>query len=261
MIRLQVNPAYSDLLKAHRLDSYADVMRCDAGEPVEDNAERDVRRLQLGGQVVYLKRTRYEKARSAFESYARGRLAHSKPFREMLQFKYLASAGFDVAEVVACGEQLRYAIPRRGFIITAEVPGEDLAQVYRSASVGERREILAKFGLLLGRLHDRGFYGSTRLKDIIYSGASSSRATLTLIDRETRNPYPRRATRKRIVARLLFNIRRQAQQGEIFNEREWTAFSERYCASLSRDFDLRARELRGQILDMLSERGWLRTSS
>ena len=93
----------------------------------------------------------------------------------MLQFKYLAENGFDVAEVVACGEQLCFGIPQRGFIITAEVSGEDLAGVLPGGSTQEDRIlILGQFGALLGRLHARGFYGSTRLKDIIYSGCPDS---------------------------------------------------------------------------------------
>jgi len=43
---------------------------------------------------------------------------------------------------------------------------------------------------------------------------------LTLIDREIQNPYPKHVTRKKIIARLLFNIRRQAQQGEVFTTSE-----------------------------------------
>jgi hypothetical protein len=82
MIRLRINPAFADLLQLHRLDSYPAVMQIKAGELIEKDESRDVRRLQLDDQVVYLKPTRSEKTTSAFESYGRGRLAHSKPFKE-----------------------------------------------------------------------------------------------------------------------------------------------------------------------------------
>jgi len=259
MIRLQVNPAFSNLLQSNHLSAYAEIMQTGAGEIVEDNEERDVRRLRLGGQVLYLKRTRSEKITSAIESYARGRLAHSKPVKEMLQFKYLAENGFDVAAVVACGEQLCFGIPQRGFIITAEVSGEDLAGVFQAADASDRILILGQFGALLGRLHARGFYGSTRLKDIIYTGCPDSNPTLTLIDRETRNPYPKRVSAKRIVERLLFNIRRQAQQGEIFSEPEWHAFCENYCVSLARASGIQLTGLKQRILDSLRPRGKLRS--
>jgi hypothetical protein len=220
MIRLQLNPSFATLLQANGLGDYRQIMRTSNGRVIEADELRDVRCIALNGHNFYLKRTHSEKPVSALESYGRGRLAHSKPFKKMLQFKQLARLDFDVAEVVAVGEELHYGIPQRGFIMTREVEGEDLALVYRAADDAGRRHILKHFGSLLGRLHDNGFYGSTRLKDIICAGAVDDTPRLTLIDRETRNPYAKRATAKRVLSRLMFNIRRQAQQGEVFSERE-----------------------------------------
>jgi hypothetical protein len=214
MIRLQIKPGFASLLQTNGLGDYRQIMQTDGGRVIEEDELRDVRCIELDGQNFYLKRTRFEKARSALESYARGRLAHSKPFKEMLQFRYLAQLEFDIAEVVAVGEELQCGIPQRGFIMTREVEGRDLALVYRAADDSQRRHILEQFGSLLGRLHANGFYASTRLKDIICAGAVDDSPKLTLIDRETRNPYPKRASAKRVMSRLLFNIRRQAQQGE-----------------------------------------------
>ena len=235
-------------------------MQSRAGDLIEENELREVRRLHLSRQTIYLKRTKYEKTTSAFESYARLRLAHSKPFKEMLQYKCLADLGFDVAEVVAVGEDLRFSIPQRGFIMTAEVSGEDLSQVYLAAGEQDRHRILGQFGALLGRLHEHGFYGSTRLKDIIYAGAPDANPKLTLIDRETRNPYPKKATAKRILERLLFNIRRQAQQGEIFSESQWREFCENYCSSLSCHAEVQKESLLTQILALLQPGDKIRSS-
>lgn len=247
MIRLHINPKFSDLLHAHDLDRFASIMQTTAGEIIEENAERDTRRLQLGERVLYLKRVRTEKTGPAIESYARGHLAHSKPYREMLHFSQLREHGFDVAEVVAVGEMLCFGLPRQGFIITAEVSGQDLSEVHRAADKQQRRRILAQFGRLLGRLHDHGFYGSTRLKDIIYSTASDGKSRLVLIDREVRNPWPKRVNNERTRSRLLLNVRRQLQQGEIFRKREWREFSESYCASLSNGIDLQSESLFASI--------------
>ena len=254
MIRLRINPAFSGLLQLHRLDTYPAVMQIDTGELIEENESRDVRRLQLDDQVVYLKRTRSEKITSALESYARGRLAHSKPFKEMLHFKQLAKLEFDVAEVVAVGEELRFGIPIRGFIMTAEVGGEDLAQVYQKVDDADQRRILEQFGSLLGRLHDCGFFGSTRLKDIIYSGTPRNNPKLTLIDRETRNPYPRTSGRKDIMERLLLNVRRQIQAGERFSEQQWSGFCENYCSSLSAEHNITSTQLLTQIIALASRK-------
>jgi hypothetical protein len=149
MIRLQIYPAFRALLQANGLGSYAQIMQISSGKTIEVDSLRDVRCLQLDGQTLYLKQTWVEKPSSALESYFRGRLAHSKPFREMLQFGYLARLGFDVAEVIASGEELRYGIPLRGFIITRVVPGRDLSLAYRAANANDRRCIISQFGALL----------------------------------------------------------------------------------------------------------------
>ncbi len=248
MLRLQINSKFAELLHRHDLDTYSRIIQTTIGEVVENNESRDVRRLKLDNQVLYLKRTKSEKTISAIESYARLRLAHSKPFKEMLHYKQLAKHGFDVAEVIAVGEELNYAVPQRGFIITAAVAGEDLAHVYQKATKTDQCLIMGQFGALLGRLHNTGFFGSTRLKDIIYSGSPSANPTLTLIDRETRNPYPKAPSQNGIIDRLLLNIRRQGQAGERFNEEQWQAFSENYCNALSSGYDIQADQLLQQIL-------------
>jgi hypothetical protein len=213
-------------------------MQTSLGTLVEENSLRDIRHLDLGANNFYLKRTRGEKFSSALESYCRGRLAHSRPFKEMMQFRLLAQSGFDVAEVVAAGEELHFGVPARGFIITRGVEGRDLS-------------ILVDFGSLLGRLHSNGFFGSTRLKDIISTGNPGDSLKLTLIDRETRNPYRKKANRNKVIARLLLNIRRQAQQGEIFTRGEWESFAGSYCRSLDSSFGIDAPGLLTEILALL----------
>ena len=255
MIRLQINPVFADLLRSSNLHSYSQIMQTSLGTVVEENSLRDIRRLNLDGVTLYLKRTRVEKVNSALESYCRGRLAHSRPFKEMMLSRLLAELEFDVAEVVAAGEELRFGIPVKGFIITREVPGQDLAQVYCTAEKDERNNIMSQFGALLGRLHSHGFFGSTRLKDIISSGSPDGALELTLIDRETRNPYRKHTTREKVIARLLFNIRRQAQQGEIFTVSEWESFTEGYCRSLTGDLNIDAETFLHKILSKLGQSG------
>jgi tRNA A-37 threonylcarbamoyl transferase component Bud32 len=255
MIRLQINPAFVDLLQSRNLHGYHQVMQTSLGEVIEENNLRDIRCLDLDGVKLYLKRTRSEKASSAFESYCRGRLPHSRPYKEMMLLRLLKQLGFDVAEVVAVGEELRFGVPLRGFIITLEVPGQDLSQVYREADKADRNSIMIDFGSLLGRLHRKGFFGSTRLKDIISTGKPGDPLKLTLIDRETRNPYRKQATRDKVIARLLFNIRRQARQGEIFTAGEWESFTDSYCQSLNGDFGIDAKDLLTEILAVLDRPG------
>jgi hypothetical protein len=72
MIRLQINPAFVDLLRSRNLHSYPQIMQTSLGTVVEENSLRDVRCLDLGENNFYLKRTRTEKFPSALESYCRG---------------------------------------------------------------------------------------------------------------------------------------------------------------------------------------------
>jgi hypothetical protein len=255
MIRLHIKPTFQPLLEANNLSSYSQIMQTSSGTIIEEDCSRDVRRLDLDGQKLYLKRCRREKLSSALESYCLGKLAHSKPYKEMLLSRLLAELDFDVAEVVAAGEELRFGVPVKGFIITREVIGQDLALVYRAADKGTRRCIMSGFGSLMGRLHDCGFYGSTRLKDIFIDGDPCKSPTLTLIDRESRSPYPRPVRKKGVLARLLLNIYRQAKQGEIFTASEWETFTESYCRSLTGDLNIDANTLLPEILKKLGQSG------
>jgi len=116
MIRLQINPAFADLLRSHNLHSYPLVMQTSLGTLVEENSLRDIRHLHLGANNFYLKRTRGEKFSSALESYCRGRLAPSRPFTDMMQFRLLAQSGCDVDEVVAAGGGVPLGVPDRGAV-------------------------------------------------------------------------------------------------------------------------------------------------
>jgi hypothetical protein len=139
--------------------------------------------------------------------------------------------------------------------MTREVPGEDLAQVFRAADKKDRRRIMKHFGTVLGNLHGNGFFGSTRLKDIISAGCPGESPTLTLIDRETRNPYPKPAGKNRVISRLLLNVRRQAQQGEVFTDGEWKSFVKGYCRSLPTGLSINAKDLLTDILTRLNQLG------
>ena len=68
MIWLQINPVFAALLQTYRPHTYPAAMQTVAGELIEENESRDLRRLQLDDGVVYLKRTRSKKATPALES-------------------------------------------------------------------------------------------------------------------------------------------------------------------------------------------------
>ncbi len=248
MFRLRLNSDYRDLLSENSLTSFAEFMAIDGGKVFEQDDQRDVRRLQLDEQLFFLKRVTREKTSSALESYLGGKLAHSKPYKEMQHFSFLRKRGFDVAEVVAVGEKLRFGIPQQGFIMTRQVPGSDLSAFYLTAGNDDRIDIMRRFGALVGRLHDHGFFGSIRLKDIICEGKPGESMQMTLIDREVRNPWPHAASKEKVLDRLLVNTRRQTQQCEVFSPGEWAAFSEHYCRNLSQPVRLEETDVTREIL-------------
>jgi hypothetical protein len=146
LFRLQINPDYRSVLESHDLTGYEQIMTSNAGEMLDEDKQRDIQKLRLGDETFFLKRTRTEKTSSAFESYISGKLAHSKPYKEMLQIRYLREHGFNTAEVVAAGEEIRLGIPKTGFILTRQVMGRELPDVYREAASAERAQILDRSG-------------------------------------------------------------------------------------------------------------------
>ena len=196
MIRLFIDPSFQLDAQEHKLDSYAAFMSDVPGDIVHESPGRDVRRLVLDGKVYFLKRTEAEKTSSALESYLSGKMAHSKPYLEMQQVTHLRSAGFDVAQVVAAGEETRLGIPLRGFVLSRDAGGRPLAEQYSEGSASERVRLIGQLGTLTGQLHQKGFFLSIRLHDVFYQQGDRSNS-MTLIDRETRNPGPKRFSSKR----------------------------------------------------------------
>jgi len=248
MIRLHINPDYRRLLEQHKLIEYPQFMSCSAGELLDEDRQRDIQKLQLGDKTFFLKRTRVEKSSSALESYIFGKLAHSKPYKEMLQISYLREHGFNTAEVVAAGEEVRFGFPKRGFIITLQVAGRELPDVYRESSTSDRARIMRQMGVLLAQLHRRGFFLSVRLKDVFTTETSDLGTILTLIDREARNPAPKRFSPDRAKESLFTSLRRQARAGDTIPAIELRPFINSYCQEISDTWPVRplalSREMR-----------------
>lgn len=101
MIRMHVDEKFRPALEASGFDSYTTFMGHLAGELIEADHRRDIWRVQLDDYTCYLKRVTMEGIAAALESYCQARLAHSKPWAEMLHIMYLQAAGVAVALVLA----------------------------------------------------------------------------------------------------------------------------------------------------------------
>jgi Lipopolysaccharide kinase (Kdo/WaaP) family len=251
MIRLYLNPAFKDLLEHSQLSEYAQFMATTAGDLIDKDSRRDVRKIQLGENTCFLKRTWVEKAGSALENYLTGSLAHSKPYKEMLQIQQLQYCGFAVAQVIAAGERLRFGIPVEGFILTAQAPGQSLPECYDESTPMQKMQILKQLGTLVGQLHRRGFFLSVRLKDVFSKeNTRGGKPTLTLIDREARNPMPKKFSPGRAKEGLYVSWRRQVRAGDAIPPAGLRAFLQAYCKELRDVWPITARALMGELKKM-----------
>lgn len=235
MQRLTINPDFQALFNEHGLNSVQAFMAYQGGEVLEDNKKRDTRRIQLGGQAFYLKRTKVEKTSSAVERLLMLGIPHSKPYNEAIHVAGLQQAGINTMTVAATGELLKLGLPQCGFILSQEVKGQEMEAVFQAADADTRNSIAKAFGQLLAELHRKGFYATTRLKDIFCEGEVSDYKNYRLIDRETRNPFPKRYSQKRALESLKNGFRRQARDGSGFNREEMSLLVAAYCKVLELD--------------------------
>ena len=222
-------------------------MSSTAGELLDRDNRRDIQKIRLGNENFFLKRTWSEKTSSAFESYLSGKKAHSKPFKEMLQIGYLREQGFETAEVVAAGEQLKFGVPVGGFIMTREVNGEELTLKYSKADSLERSALLSQLGQLLGRLHRKGFFLSVRLKDIFVQETSEGTPLFVLIDREARNPAPKNFSARQAKNGLHTSARRQIRAGDSLLPLELRTVLQHYCKEISVVWSIKPSKLMREL--------------
>jgi serine/threonine protein kinase len=126
-------------------------------------------------------------------------LRESKAFRFLRQGLELSRAGFFVPQVIAAGEERRYYLLRRAFVLTTEVQGEVVPQFLqrhvtedsRRSVVAEKRHALALLGRQIRRLHELGFvHGDLVPSNIIVSEANGAGLRFYLMDNDRTRRYP-----------------------------------------------------------------------
>jgi hypothetical protein len=189
-INLVLNDHYRPWLAQMGLDTFERLMSSETGCVLEKTEHSEIRRIEGGGKTAYLKRRLTSPIMTSIESYLSGRRAHTAPFTEYLHVCSLRQAQLPVMNWMAVGEERKWGFPRAGFILVDEVKGVPLDRALNLAEMQDRDlRLLQSYGALLGRLHQQGFYGSLRLKDLIVTDLDQG--FLVMIDREARHPYPR----------------------------------------------------------------------
>ncbi len=209
----EIAPGQRERIEALGLASFAALMDGDAGDIISrDDGGREVRRIAgpAGDDGCYfLKRRRREPLLPQLAVWLRSGKLHSGPVREALMVACLREAGFATMEPLAWGENRCCCIPKGGFYLSRGVPGVSLAVVFESSRGPARSRSMHQLGLLVGRLHARGFLHPVRLKDVI----ERPDGELVLIDRETGKPWPRRFNRSAALAILARAARRTLRDG------------------------------------------------
>jgi lipopolysaccharide kinase (Kdo/WaaP) family protein len=232
-IKLHMQEDKIDWLQKFGLVDFDTFMSGDIGELVERVHLREVRRICCAqGHVAYLKRRFGSSLRASLETYLSGTAAHSAPYNEFLHVQALQAKNLPVMQVIAAGESRRFGLPDQGFIVSLGVSGEPLNVYYNRAAEARDEKIqeqsLATYGEMLGQLHRHGFYSPLRMKDIFVPDENLGQATM--IDRETRHPYPRKQKKWLADKALNTSFKRNARTSEYFGEEQVKAVLKAYSA-------------------------------
>ncbi len=226
---LEVDQRYKALFDGVGLNEFEAFMTASVGDVLASENLRETRKLTIDGRTFFLKRVKKSKFSSALEAILQGRRPHSYAWREMQHVEQLQQAGIPVMSVAAVGERRHLGLPKESFIAVVGIEGEDLELVFRMSNDADKNNIMAQLGALYAQLHRHGFLKPIRLKDLIKTPSQE----LVLIDRETRNPFPRRFSPKRALQSLVKAKQRQARDGINYSEANTRAMLKAYYQSCS----------------------------
>ncbi|HMP81707.1 MAG TPA: phosphotransferase [Verrucomicrobiota bacterium] len=239
-IEFFVSPQDRQTLDAAGLRTFEDLMSKDCGSEVSSQSSAQVRRLELptedGPIVCFLKRTLGLKPRKSFRFLLHGRIPHTSAYREMRQVFTLRQHGVPTMRVMAWGEERRFILPLRGFILVENVPGKPLHDLFLTSDESGRQELIAAYAALLARLHTLGFYQVVRFKDVICSDAPRENRcarSLTLIDRVVANPGRKPFWSFFCIQALRRGFHRMTRDGIVFNPSERKAFADAYARDVA----------------------------
>lgn len=153
-------------------------------------------KMDGGDSHLYLKIFHRAKGIPALKDLTR----QSKALHFWRQSVLLAENGFNVPPVVAAGEQRRFRVVQRAFVVTERVDGQAIPifLAARTASSGPDRKIMAlkrdglkQFAELVRRFHQCGFvHGDLVASNILVSETALDGLKLYLMDNDRTRRYP-----------------------------------------------------------------------
>lgn len=174
----------------------------------KDLSGRNLRRIEAGGQIFFLKRSGPESLLRHMRMILFGHCPRCRALREVYMIQRLKSAGFAVMEPVAWGQEWAKGFRFRGFLLVRKVSGKEVSDLFENACGLERDQLMEEVGELIGRLHVKGFFQPVRLKDLICAEEG-----LVLIDRETSKPWRSFFWKRQCMVALARAFRRTVRDG------------------------------------------------
>lgn len=158
--RFEIHPDYRHALEQAGLADFETIMACQHVQWVGRHSRRDVVRLgiQVGDErrQIYLKRDYRPRFKDLFAGLLNGWGWATKALWEWRAIHALRAAGIGCAEPIGMGQ--RGLVRPRGFLILAEFPDAiPLGEALNSASLADRRLLIAALAGEVARLHDAGF--------------------------------------------------------------------------------------------------------
>ncbi len=174
---LHINDSIRSALAKIGLSEFKDFVNYSAGELLSRPSKRPVRSLYL--DVAGQKR-KYFLKQAGFKWHC------SETARELLILELFRDHGIPVMTPVAWGESKVFGWSISGFILVEEVVGREFVEVYRDASLRNRRRLMWVHGELMGTLHQKGIGSKVHPRDLICISEDyeTFRKCLVVIDRE-----------------------------------------------------------------------------
>jgi len=247
-----MDEAFRGRLNAAGLNRFDCLMNEPVGELLDRNSEgRELRRITIPAEngtprYLFLKRIGREPLGVLLRMLVFGRRPRCGPLREKMMIDALTAVGLPVMRALAWGEERRFGLPARGFLLVEGVAGTDVGHLFMTLAPSDRRGLVEAFGGFVARLHGAGFFQPVRLKDV-FCVARPEGYGFTLIDRETSKPWPTRFFWRRSVNSLARAYRRTIRDGYPLTHRDIQMFIQGFMSSLPTASALSAQTLRRRI--------------